>query len=199
MTTPETRRTGGLRLLDLAGLVVGYGMAALLIRSLWPDSRPLVGVPAVMLGLEYLWLGLAMGGPIVLLFDRRVAPDDPRPRRPKLGRLISSKEPADAPHPAGSDSPASWPYTRAEMAWMLIGGYWIALTMFVVSARSIHSIAGPVGLIQGAVAMALLLLVVPRRVKPGTASDSWTHLAALWVLWTWPIAWAVLILLSQGV
>jgi hypothetical protein len=28
----------GLRLLDLAAMVVGYGMAALLVRALWPSS-----------------------------------------------------------------------------------------------------------------------------------------------------------------
>ena len=71
MITPEPSRPRGLRLHDLVGLVVGYGMAALLARAFWPRSRPLSGIPAAALGLELLWLGLAMSGPIVLLLDRR--------------------------------------------------------------------------------------------------------------------------------
>src|ERR1700716_990721 len=97
MTSPETPRIRGLRLHDLVGLVVGYGMAALLVRSFWPGSRPLQGVTAVALTLEFSWLGLAMSGPILLLLDRRggSAPGSTeKPRRPaRLGRLISSGEP----------------------------------------------------------------------------------------------------------
>lgn len=134
----ESRRPKSLRIVNLVGLVIGYGLAALLVRSFWPGSKPLVGFPAIALGLEYLWLGLAMSGPIVLVLDRRAAPASPRLARPKLGRLISSKEAAEplpvGRGPARSVLPEAGPYTRAEMAWMVIGGYWIALTMFVVPA-----------------------------------------------------------------
>ena len=41
MATPESKRPRGLRIHDLIGLVVGYGLAALLARSFWPDSKPL--------------------------------------------------------------------------------------------------------------------------------------------------------------
>ena len=94
MAMLETKRPRGLRLHDLVGLVVGYGMAALLARSFWPGSRPLEGVPAVALALEFLWLGLAMSGPILLLLDRRGGSSPGltlRPKRPSHpGRLISS-------------------------------------------------------------------------------------------------------------
>lgn len=204
MTTPETSRPRprGLRLHDLVGLVVGYGMAALLTRSFWPSNKPFVGIPAIALGLEYFWLGLAMSGPIVLLIDRKGSPTPPRTGRPKLGRLISSKEP-EAPIPVGRGParqalPETSRYTRAELAWMLIGGYWIALTMLVVPALSIGSIAGLVGMVQLLIALTLVFFVVPRRVKPGTSAESWTHSAALGLLWTWPIAWFLLIVLSRG-
>src|SRR5438309_5661001 len=91
----ESPRARGLRIHDLVGLVVGYGMAALLARAFWPRSRPLTGIPAAALGLEFLWLGLAMSGPIVLLLDRRgPSTARERPRKPaRLGRRISDPEP----------------------------------------------------------------------------------------------------------
>jgi hypothetical protein len=192
-------------MLDLVGLVVGYGMAALLIRSFWPSNKPLVGFPAVALGLEYVWLGLAMSGPIVLLIDRRSGsgPTPPRPKRPRLGHLISSKEAAEAPPvgrgPSRTDSSEAGPYTRAETAWIMIGGYWIALTLFVVSALSVREIVGFVGMIQVIAAVVLVFFVLPRRARPGASAKTWTHAAALAVLWTWPVAWVLLILLSGGI
>ena len=202
MATPETRRSRGLRLHDLIGLVVGYGMAALLARSFWPRSRPLEGVPAIALAFEFLWLGLAMSGPIVLLLDRRgtssPALKSGRPARP--GRLISSGEPVEPPvGRTGArqvlEPPAS--FTRAELAWMVIGGYWIGLTMFVVPALSIDTPWPLVGLLQIVAALGLWV-VVPKRTKSGTAADSWTHAAAVGLLATWPFAWIFLILLSRS-
>ena len=202
MSTPESRRPRGLRLHDLAGLVVGYGMAALLVRSFWPRSKPLAGIPAVALAFEFGWLGLAMSGPIVLLLDRRGAPTPStrpgRPRRP--GRLISSNGPVEVPVGRGpatprQDSPPS--FTRAELAWMVIGGYWIGLTMFVVPALSIDTPWALVGLLQVVAALGLWL-VVPSRAEPGSAAKSWTHAAAVGLLTTWPFAWIFLILLSRS-
>jgi len=200
MTTPETPRARGLRIHDLVGLVVGYRMAALLARSLWPRTRPLVGIPAIALGLEMLWLGLAMSGPIILLLDRRGVPaPGGRPKRPaRPGRRISESEPAGPPvgrslaAPPGDSPPR---YTRAELAWLLIGGYWIALTLFVVPARSLDTPWALACLLQFVAAMGVLV-VVPRRGNPSPGPPSWTHPAAVSLLATWPIAWIFLIALS---
>ena len=212
MVTPEPRRTKGLRLHDLIGLVVGYGMAALLTRSFWPRSKPLDGIPAIALAFEFGWLGLAMSGPIVLLLDRRGPSREPVRRRrsrsrsqsqsrpPRPGRLISSSEPVDppigqTPSTAPSESPPS--FTRAELAWMVIGAYWIGLTMFVVPALSIDTPWAIVGLLQVVAALGLWV-VVPKRTRPSVAAESWTHPAAVGLLATWPFAWIFLILLSRS-
>ncbi len=199
---PDARRPKGLRIHDLVGLVVGYGMAALLARSFWPRSKPLEGFPAIALAFELCWLGLAMSGPIILLLDRRgtstLTPKGKRPIRP--GRLISSSEPLDSPVGRGPAQTLSEPppaFTRAELAWMVIGGYWIGLTMFVVPALSIDTPWALVGLLQIVAALGLWL-IVPKRIKPGVAADSWTHTAAVGLLATWPVAWAFLILLGKS-
>ena len=88
-------------------------------------------------------------------------------------------------------------YTRAELAWMVIGGYWIALTMLVVPARSADTPWALAGLLQVVAALGLWL-VVPKRPTPAGQAESWTHLAATSLLWTWPVAWALLILLSRS-
>jgi hypothetical protein len=204
METLEKRPTRGLRIHDLVGLVVGYGMAALLARSFWPSSRPIEGVPAVALVLDFLWLGLAMSGPILLLLDRRgssleKSKDKPR-RRPRPGRLISAPEPVNEPVGRGparfkNQEPAR--YTKAELAWMVIGGYWIALTMFVVPALSVDTPWALVGLLQIVAALGLWL-VVPRRPTPAEIANAWTHTAASTLLWTWPVAWICLIVLSRS-
>jgi len=200
MATPESRPARGLRIFDLAGLVVGYGMAALLARTFWPRTKPLVGIPAVFLGFEFLWLGLAMSGPIVLLLDRRDGgpPRGPRPRRPpRPGRLISATSTPGPPPVDRTPFADHARYTRAELAWMVIGGYWIALALFVVPARSIDTPWALTGLLQVVAALGLWL-VVPKRAAAGGRAASWTNLAALGLLWTWPIAWALLILLTRS-
>jgi len=198
MATPEpTRPARGLRISDLVGLVVGYGIASLLARTLWPRSHPLSGVAVVFFGLVFTWLGLAMSGPIVLLLGRRGGkpPRSERPDRP--GRLISEVAPlgrnAVAPPPAVE--PAR--YTRAEMAWLVMGGYWIALAMFIVPARSVDTPWALAGLLPLVAAIGLWL-VVPMRPTPAELAKSWTHLAASSLLWTWPIAWGLMILLSRS-
>ena len=202
-TPPDPGRPRGLRLHDLVGLVIGYGMAALLTRSLWPKSRPIQGFPGLALAFEFCWLGLAMSGPIVLLLDRRGAAG-PRVRPGRPGRLISSKPPTVARPPVGRavegppEVEAPLPFTRAELAWLVIGGYWIGLTLFVVPALAIDTPWALVGLLQLVTALGLWL-VVPSKPQTGGPGDAWTHPAALVLLITWPVAWAVLILLSRTV
>jgi hypothetical protein len=206
MNEPESTRIQGPKLRDLVGLVVGYAMAGLLVRSFWSDSRPLVGIPAIALLLEFLWLGLAMSGPIVLLLGHRGRSTPPsetnrltRPKRP--GRLISDRSPPEPPVGRGPANPVDDrrdPYTRAELAWLLIGGYWIGLTLFVVPALSVDTPWALVGLLQMVAALGLAA-VVGGRGKPNAPADSWTHVAAVSLLWSWPFAWICLILLSRSI
>src|SRR5262249_39317872 len=106
----ETRR--GFHLLDVAALVVGYSLASLLVRAFWPTGTTPPVVVLFVLTLAFLWLGMAMSGPIVLLGHRRGAVD------PDSGLL----------------PPRTW----AELAWLIVGFYWIGLTILVVPARG-HS------------------------------------------------------------
>jgi hypothetical protein len=168
----------GLRISDLAGLIVGYSLSAVLIRSFWgvlePESLP----RALALLTSFVWLGLAMSGPVVLLLDRR-APPEP------------------APFPS-TDPPSR--YSLEEMAWMGIGGYFVALTLFVVPARNRETPWSMILLIQ-AVAAAILLVWLPFARKHRSKSEGrpprWTRRAAVVMLLTWPLAWFALVLLFR--
>jgi hypothetical protein len=165
MTEPTPHRSP--RVLDLSALVVGYGLAALLMRAFWPASAEPTLPIAVVLGLEYLWLGLAMGGPVVLLFDHRfVRPSDDTTDR------------------------ATW----AEMAWLIIGIYWIGLAVLTVPARL--PIRPWFGLFPIAAALTLWRFG-PERRRTAAGEAAWTHRAAVALLVTWPLAWLALILLSE--
>ena len=50
----------GFHLLDAAALVVGYGLASMLIRAYWPASETPRVFEAAVIGLVFLWLGLAV-------------------------------------------------------------------------------------------------------------------------------------------
>lgn len=159
-----------MRLLDLSALVLAYGLAALLIRAFYPrDGFPswiVVGVVSFV----YVWLGLAMGGPMVLLLDGRS-----RPRDHDL-----------------TDTPR---YTWAETSWLLIGGYWIGLAMFVVPSRLPVSPILGVFPILGAIGIRLLgrKVSATKDERPG-----WTHGVAVVVLLTWPLAWMGMIALGRS-
>jgi hypothetical protein len=177
-------RPRGFHLLDLSALIVGYGMASLLIRAFWPsgDAPTLVEIGAI--GLVYVWLGLAMSGPVVLLIRRPV---------PAAG--------ADDSHGRSPDGEArSW----AELAWLIIGFYWLVLTILVVPVRlnrsPLHD-ATWIGLFP--VAAALLLRFLDRPARRSSSPHEvehhrWTHHAAVGLLVTWPVAWIALILLSKS-
>ncbi len=202
METPKNQTQRGLRIHDMVGLVVGYSLAALMARSFWPASMPLSGTPLVCLSLGVLWLGLAMSGPILLLLDRRGTASGPSPEKhQRPGRLIGSVEPIDRTvgrrpvEPRSIEPPR---YTRAELAWIVIGGYWIAMTIFVVPALSYDTPWAIVGLIQVVAALGLLSFV-PGRSESSTTALAWTHSAATILLWTWPVAWVCMILLSRHI
>jgi hypothetical protein len=161
---------------DILSLVVGYALAALLFRAFWPARTPsaALGVPGVGF---YLWLGLAMSGPIVLLREgprRRAAPDS-------------------------TDTTKATSRTWAELAWLLIGMYWILLGLFLIPLRLRAFKLGDAllfGLVPIVVALGLRL-VGPNASQGPDGRMPWTHGAAVSLLATWPIAWICLILLGE--
>lgn len=160
----RSERQRGPRLIDLIGLVVGFGTAALLIRSLWPSSRSMSPEVGVVVGLLHLWLGLAMAGPVLLLIDRRGLHDATRQ--------------------------LSW----AQVAWLLIGSYWLALTALVVPTRmSVHPLLGVLPIL----AALLLRGIGPKTSEARLRAQNWTDQVALGLMATWPLAWIALILLSN--
>ena len=168
----------GFHLLDAIALVVGYSVASLLVRAYWPrNETPDVWAVAVF-GFVYVWLGLAMSGPVVMLI-----------RTPK-----SNSEDFD-------DNPPE-PRTWAELAWMLIGFYWIVLTILVVPVRvegTRFLDSAFLGVFP--VAAALGLRFFGMKVAKGFAGQSrpsWTHRVGVGLLWTWPVAWMGLIVLGKS-
>src|SRR5271167_3809634 len=114
-------RPRGFHLLDLSAIVVGYGMASLLVRAYWPAGGrpPLVEIAAI--GLVYLWLGLAMSGPLVLLPRRPTGPASGgqnglvgQSTRPGAGKRTRPGDPI-VPKPALITGSRTW----AELAWLI--------------------------------------------------------------------------------
>jgi len=161
-------------MLDLAALVVGYGLAALLIRAFWPPMRDLSPEVGVALGLGYLWLGLAMSGPIVLQLDRRAAPPDEEEARSRGVRRSR--------------------YTKPELAWLTIGAYWIVVAIFVAPARLGGGFWTMIAVVQAV--LALSCGAYGQTARPRGDEVTWTHRAAIGLLLTWPLAWIGLIILS---
>ena len=92
--------------------------------------------------------------------------------------------------------------TWAELAWLIIGFYWIGLTVLVVPVRlhrsPLHD-AALFGLFPIAAALVLRFLDRPsRRSRPNPEAPAWTHRAAVGLLLTWPLAWIALILLGKA-
>ena len=170
MTTSPPR----FHLLDASALVVGYGLASMLVRAYWPDSGPPSVWAVIVIGLVFLWLGMAMSGPIVLLIHRPAAVDP------------DAEEQAE-------------PRTWAELAWMIVGFYWIGLTILVVPVRFRGGRvldSAILGIFPFLAALGLRFLG-PRRNVPRGRERLWTHHAAVALLVTWPFAWAALILLGK--
>lgn len=183
---PPKRRT--LRVLDLIALVVGYGLAALLFRAVWRSSS---GVPVgVVAALVYLWFGLAMSGPVLLLLDRRALPSRPE-KAPR--RRVRDPEALFVP----TSAPGPPTYTRAEQGWIMMGAYCIVLTLLAVPLRLGDTPLGVIAVAQFVTAM-LLWVVGPRRPVADEEGPSWTHLVAVAVLATWPFAWIGMVLLARS-
>ena len=161
----------GLRLLDLIALVASYGLAALLIRAFWPHDGMPSATAGAFVAVVYAWLGLAMGGPLVLLIDRRQAP------LAQEGQAVGSAR----------------RYTWAETAWLMIGAYWIGLALLVVPTRiPIHPLLG----VFPVLAALLMRFFAPARKAEVATSSGWTHATGIAVLLTWPLAWIAMIALG---
>jgi len=177
---------------DILALVVGYGMAALLFRAFWPihPAWASLGLPGAGL---YLWLGLAMSGPIIILRRRLSRP--PHVSHEPASENVVGRSPRlhDAPPRA---SGTTW----AERAWLLIGAYWIVLGIFIIPARLHEFKVGDVllfGLAPIVVAIGLRLLA-PNTPHGPDVVRAWTHAAAIALLVTWPLAWICLIVLGRS-
>jgi len=161
----------------MVGLVVGYSLASLLARAFWPSAEDGATPGILLISIAYLWLGLAMSGPILL-----------------LGRGISSRE-------TGRDVDAvAESRTWAELAWLIVGFYWIGLTVLIVPVRLHDSrILDTVFLGLFPIVAALVLRLFRAKLAPAeTEKRDWTHLAAVVLLLTWPFAWVALILLGKN-
>src|SRR5438874_442744 len=173
-----------IQLLDVSGLVVGYGMAAVLFRAFWPSGGVTVALGLFAVGF-YLWLGLAMSGPLLLLRHA------PRPQA-DAGEPTPPGPAGTAPH--RSSDPRTW----AELAWLLIGVYWIVMGLFILPFR-LQSFRFEDTVLFGLVPVAAALLFRlfgPKSIPQHHASASWTHRAGVGLLATWPIAWFCLIVLG---
>ena len=190
----------GLRLLDIIGFVAGFGLAALLARTVWPRAKDLTGPPLVAFALEYTWLGLAMSGPIILGLDPRRPSSLPSSRPVRSGRLVGEVAvvPRLTPQPIPAPDSRRLEYTRAELAWMAIGGYWIALTFLVVPARTTSAPWTLAGLVPILAVFGILRLIPRRRERDSENPPTrWTHAVGVGLLWTWPLAWGLLYLLGR--
>jgi hypothetical protein len=169
-----------IQLIDVAAMVVGYGLAAVLFRAFWPQGSvsPALGLFAVGF---YVWLGLAMSGPLILLRHRHARPVE-------LGGKQSAQ-------PATSTA-----RTWAEIAWLLIGVYWIVMGVFILPIR-LHSFRFSDTILFGLVPLAagLVLRLFGPRIRPqGRDYVSWTHHVAVGLLVTWPLAWVCLIVVAEA-
>jgi hypothetical protein len=161
-----------LPILDVLGLVIGYGMAALFFRAFWPIQglHPALAVPAIAL---YLWLGLAMSSPALLL---RVLPDHSRTDISDRGNR-----------------------TGSELAWLWIGIYWIIMALLVIPTRLTQFRAIDTILLA---VLPFASIVVARIVKPAhnettNPEHRWTRQAAVVLIITWPLAWLCLMILGR--
>lgn len=86
-------------------------------------------------------------------------------------------------------------WSWSEIAWVVVGFYWIGLLILVLPARL--PVDPILGILPILAALALRWLSpMPRSTRAGQR-PAWTHHAALALIWSWPIAWGGLILLGK--
>lgn len=179
---PRPASPSHIHLLDTAALVVGYGMAGVLFRAFWPRDGVTMPFGAFAVGF-YLWLGLSMSGPLLLLRHapgRRMDVEAPLPVEPEA---VHHRTP-----------PAR---TWAELAWLLIGVYWIVMGLFILPFR-LQSFRFEDTVLFGLIPLGAGLafrLFGPRQ-PTDRLPTPWTHRAAVVLLVSWPFAWLCLIVLG---
>ncbi len=162
---------------DVLSMVVGYAMAAALFRAFWPE-RALPAWVLAAAAILYAWMGLAMSGPVLLARRRPVAADTP---------------PAPDGRRPSSTGAAGPTHTWAELIWLFVGIYWTALGLFVLAVR-IPSFRTPDAMLFGLLPLTAVLARAIDLKQRGAAGLewSWTHVVAIGLLWTWPVAWGCL-------
>lgn len=166
-----------LALRDVLGMVVGYAMAAAVFRAYWPERTipPWVLAAAVFL---YVWMGLAMSGPVLLARRRpEAAESPPAPDRPRPSRTAAARR----------------THTWAELIWLFVGIYWTALGLFILAVR-MPSFRTSDAMLFGLLPLtAVLARAIDLKHRGAAGLEwSWTHVVAIGLLWTWPVAWGCL-------
>lgn len=162
-----TPRRSRFQIRDILALVVGYGMAALFFRAFWPSGGPSTGLLAPALAL-YAWLGLALSGPVLLLWGG--------PSRAG----------------GGSHTWAEWAWLFVGIYWIVLGLFVIPARLHEFRAGDVLLF----GLVPVLAALGFRL-VDPGRAAARAASG-WTHPAAVGLLLTWPVAWGCLVIVGLG-
>jgi hypothetical protein len=177
---PEIRKRSHhqIPLVDSLAVIVGYGMAAELFRACWPSSppAPVLRLPIATL---YIWIGMAMSGPPLLLWRGFARP------------AVATQ---------GTQSPQATRATWAETAWLLIGIYWIVIGLFLIPAR-LRGFQLTDTVLFGIIPFAVSLgfwLCRPRKANESVPSHPWTHTTAVVLLAMWPVAWFCLIVLGKS-
>lgn len=175
-TTPPAHPRLRLAIRDMLGMVVGYAMAAALFRAFWPSRAIPLWVLAAAAVL-YAWMGLAMSGPVLLTRRRSEAEDSP----------------SESPGPSPAAAPTRPTHTWAELIWLFVGIYWTALGLFVLAVR-MPSFRTPDAMLFGLLPFSAVLARAIDLKQRGAAGleGPWTHVVAIGLLWTWPVAWGCL-------
>ena len=99
--------------------------------------------------------------------------------------------------PQESPRSASW----AELAWSLIGAYWIVVGIFVIPAR-LHEFKparhGAFRFHAGRGGTLATTIGAAGAARARKSTQPWTHIAGVVLVLTWPIAWICLIVLGMN-